>query len=172
MASPITANDVQYAKAVALGFVRRHGFFGIEREEIESLGTLALCEAARDWRPDGGSSLRSFAHMRILGLVKNAIRDLQATKRQHGVMVAVDEANAVASPLPSPEQIAIARELVGDVMALPALQAEALLSRMANESRVELAQRRGVTAQAVGQMARRGRVSLAQVRSRAEREVA
>lgn len=171
MASPITANDIQYAKAVALGFVRRNGFFGIEREEIESLGTLALCEAAKDWRPDGGSSLRSFAHMRILGLVKNAIRALGQGKRQ-GLCVPITEARAIAAPTPSPEEIAIARELVGDVRRLPARQAEALLSRLDKESDVELAQRWGVSKQRAGQVARQARKTLSVALNAADREVA
>lgn len=171
MASPITANDIQYAKAIALGWYRRSGFYGIEREEVESIATLALCEAARDWRPDGGSQLRTFAHLRILGAVKNAIRALTGAKRSH-ISVPITEAFAVASPLPSPEQIAIAKELVGDVRRLPARKAEALLSILDGEPGIELAARRGITSQAVWQMARDAREEFAHRRRRTDREVA
>jgi RNA polymerase sigma factor (sigma-70 family) len=56
-------------------------------EDLMQEGALGLLEASRRFRPDTGASLRTFAHHRMAGAMRDALRDADPLTRDHRAAV-------------------------------------------------------------------------------------
>lgn len=160
----ITAADVTWARGMAR-FVAR-SFYGFDIDEAEAIALLAIAETAPRWKSDGGASFRTLAFFRIRGAIVAAWRDLPGHGRgernhRRGVHFSgLDKAGA--SDAPSPEDAAVALQLIDRILALPGRKAAVMLSRLCGESQDDIGDRYGVTGSQICNQERQARAELSE----------
>jgi RNA polymerase sigma factor (sigma-70 family) len=142
------------------------------RDEFESACNFALAKALDDWRPDGGSSLRSYAtliaHRHCQEVVRSARPKGYRSKAQRGGAPVVaslegmgearemDPAEMIPDNGPGPDHLAERAELAEVGASALGPDAEVIGRWMAGEGVVEIAASLGVSKQRVAQRIDRG----------------
>jgi RNA polymerase sigma factor for flagellar operon FliA len=93
-------------------------FRHVDYDELVSLGTLGLCQSARRYRDDCGTSFSTFAYPRVRGAILDGVANLGPFPRRalrhsrlHKLqLISQSYRDLVASPTPDPEHIAITRQ--------------------------------------------------------------
>lgn len=159
---------VPYARKLARWFASSRP---LDPDDAAGIALLALVEAARRYRPGRGATLRTFAHYRILGALRDEVRRLTgmtASRDRRQPLVALEALD------PDDPQLAAAEHDLDDwldarqeLARIRPRDARIAYLRALGYEQAELAAAGGVTFGRISQIEKRGRRRLREMRDAA-----
>ena len=110
-------NDLERWRPYALAISRAYFLPGAERADLEQEAMLGLFKALRDYRPDGGMSLRNFVALCVRRQVISAVKTATRQKHEPLTWAVRHETNEDGDELAAAELIPDPRADVVDLIA-------------------------------------------------------
>lgn len=78
----VSESDIEFAKRITRGFMRKYSPSEIEYDELESVALFALCESASRYQADERATFTSFSYLRIRGALFDFLRSNRRRQTQ------------------------------------------------------------------------------------------